>query len=392
MSQLIAPTREELMSRAKELVPVLRERSASCEDNRSLLAETIRDFEKACFYRILQPAAFGGYEMHPLVLFDVAMELAKGCPSSAWCLNLVSTHNWEMALLDPRAAKDMWGRDDTSRISSSYAPFGKVEKVKDGYRLKGRWPWSSGCDHCQWVFLGALVPREDKRPGLFAFLLPRSDYRIEDTWHVLGLKGTGSNDIVVEEAFVPEYRTQNFRDTFLMTDIGLKTFTSLNYRYPFGTIFCYCLATVCLGIADGALEVFVEQMQDRVGIDGAKATEDPFVRQRMAEASAVIRGLHRRLEANFTELDGFVQSGRLIPMDIRVQNKWDAQYIAKEALRAVELLFKASGARGIRLSNPMQRYFRDIHAASNHATLNADKGSLNAGTVAMGGSTIDFIV
>jgi len=373
---------------------VLRERAQRTEEHRALLPETLQDFVDAGFYRILQPAKYGGYEMSPLTLFRVVMELAKGCPSSAWCLCLITIHNWEIALLDPRAAEDLWGRDDAARASSSYAPFGKITSVEGGYRLSGRWSWSSGSDHCSWVILGGIVPRRDGEsgpPDVRAFLIPRPDYEVVDVWHVLGLKGTGSNDIVVEDAFVPEHRTHQFAHSFAMADPGRATFTSRNYKYPFGVIFAYSLSVVTIGMADGALEAFREDMKVRLGAyDGAKAMEDPFVRQRLAEAEAMIRGLHARLEANFAEMDALIDNGAAFPLDLRVRNKWDAQWIAKEAMKAVELLFKASGARGLRLDNPMQRFFRDVHAASNHAFLNADKGSLNAGLVLLGGMTTDF--
>ncbi len=387
------PTAQELLARAEALLPTLRARAQACEDNRSVLDETVADFEKAGLYRMLQPAAYGGYEMHPMDQFKVAMTLAKACPSSAWCMNLVGIHNWELALYAPQAAQDVWGQDASTRISSSYAPFGKIERAEGGFKVSGRWPWSSGSDHCQWVFLGGMAPAEEGAfmPDMRVFLIPRSDYRIDDTWHVMGLKGTGSKDIVVEGAFVPDYRTHKFLDSFMMQDIGLQTFTSPNYRYPFGVVFAYCLSVVTLGMADGALEEFRAQMQERVGAyDGAKALEDPFVRQRLAEAEAMIRGAHASLETAFAQMDALVEAGAPLSVELRVQNKWNAQHIAKTAMAAIELLFKATGGRGIRVENPMQRFFRDVHAASNHAYLNADKGAINAGGVLMGAQTMDF--
>ena len=387
------PTVQELLDRARAQGPALRHRAQATEDNRSVLPETIDAFREAGFYKILQPRAFGGYEMHPRVLFDVAMEVAKACPSSAWCLCLVGVHNWELALYDPAAANAVWGQNPDTRISSSYAPFGRVEKAEGGFLVSGRWPWSSGCDHCDWVFLGGMAPKDPgvMLPDMRVFLIPRADYQIDDTWHVFGLKGTGSKDIVVENAFVPESRTHKFIDSFMMQDVGLKTFSSRNYRFPFGVVFAYCLSVVTLGMADGAFELFSMQMRERRGAyDNAKATEDPFVRQRLAEADALIRGAHARLDANFAEMDALIDHGAELPVELRVKNKWDAQHIAKTSMQAIELLFKASGGRGIRVENPMQRYFRDVHAASNHAYLNADKGSLNAGGVLMGETTTDF--
>lgn len=391
----IVPTEQQLLERARKLVPVLKERAVRAEELRRVPDETIADFVAAGFYRILQPAIYGGYELSPLTLFRVAIELAKGCPSSAWCLCLVTVHNWEASLMDPRAAQDLWSKDQNTRFSSSYAPFGKVTRVEGGFRLSGRWSWSSGADHCSWVILGGVAPRLEASgmPDLRAFLVPRSDYRVDDVWHVLGLKGTGSNDIVVEDAFVPEHRTHQFAHSFFMTDPGRAVHTSRNYKYPFGIVFAYSLAIVTIGMAEGAREHFREDMKKRLAAyDGAKAIEDPFVRQRLAEADAIIRSLRQRLDANFAEMDAIIEAGGEFPVDFRVRMKWDAQWIAKEAQAAVTLLFKASGARGLKLDSPMQRYFRDVHAASNHAFLNADKGALNAGFVAMGGATADLVI
>lgn len=389
----LAPTEAELLDRARQLAPVLRARAAATEEARTLLPETLRAFVEAGFYKILQPARYGGYELAPMTLFKVAMELAKGCPSSAWCMSLIAVHNWEIALVDPQCADDLWRENSDARASSSYAPFGKVTPVEGGYRLSGRWSWSSGSDHCDWAILGGVVPRENGGgpPDLRAFIVPRSDYQVIDVWQVMGLRGTGSNDVVVEDAFVPEHRTHQFAHSFMMTDPGREAFTSRNYKYPFGIIFAYSLSIVTLGMADGALEAFKADMKVRLGAyDGAKAMEEPFVRHRLAEAEAIIRGLHARLQANFAEMDALIDGGEPFSMELRAKNKWDAQWIAKEAMKAVELLFKASGARGIRSDSPMQRYFRDIHAASNHAFLNPDKGSLNAGLVQLGGFTADL--
>ncbi|WGU38372.1 acyl-CoA dehydrogenase family protein [Phenylobacterium sp. NIBR 498073] len=387
-----APSAAALLQRARAMVPVLAARAQATEDARSVLPETIADFEAAGFFRILQPAQYGGYEMTPMEMFDVAMELAKGCPSSAWCMCLLAIHNWEIGLLDPQAAQDIWGRDHTVRLSSSYAPFGTVERVEGGFRISGRWPFSSGCDHGDWAILGGRAPSEPGTPpDMRAFIVPRRDYVIDDTWHVLGLRGTGSKDVVVEGAFVPEHLTHKFADSYFGMDPGRATFTAPTYRYPFGIVFAYTLAVVTLGMAEGAREVFLEQMQTRLGAyDGAKASEDPLVRQRVALADTMIRSQRALLAANFADLARYVAADEPIPLDLRVRCKWDAQQMSRVAMEAIELLFKASGGRGIRQENPLQRFFRDVQAASNHAYLNADKGALNAGGVLLGAANGDF--
>ncbi len=387
-----APTAADLVARARALIPTLAARAQATEDARSVLPQTVADFEAAGFYRILQPAQYGGYEMAPMALFEAAMELAKGCPSSAWCMCLLAIHNWEIGLLDPAAAREIWGQDDTVRLSSSYAPFGTVERVEGGFRISGRWPFSSGCDHADWAILGGRAPSEPgSPPDVRAFVVPRRDYFIDDTWHVLGLRGTGSKDIVVEGAFVPEHLTHKFADSFLGMDPGCATFTAPTYRYPFGVVFAYTLAVVTLGMAEGARDTFLDQMQTRLGAyDGAKASEDPMVRQRVALADTMIRSQRALLAANFAELERHVTAGEPIPLDLRVRCKWDAQHMSRVAMEAIELLFKASGGRGIRRENPLQRFFRDVQAASNHAYLNADKGALNAGGVLLGAANGDF--
>jgi 3-hydroxy-9,10-secoandrosta-1,3,5(10)-triene-9,17-dione monooxygenase len=382
----------EFLERARSLAPVLTDRARRCEENRSVLEETVEDFSRAGFYRMLQPARYGGDELSPIETYRVAMELAKGCPSSAWCLCLVTVHNWELALLPPQAAADVWTEDAGARISSSYAPFGAVEAVSGGFRISGRWPWSSGCDHCSWVFLGAQI-KTSTGPDHRAFLLPRSDYRIDDTWFVSGLQGTGSKDIVVDGAFVPAHRTHSFAESLAMTDPGRTAFTSRNYRYPFGTVFAFCLASVTQGIAEGALETFQSQMaRRRNAYDGAKAMGDPFVRERLANAATNIANNRRRIERVFSEMDHFIDNGVTIPLEQRTEYKWEAQRVARDNADAVTLLFKASGGSAIRLDNPMQRFFRDIQAATNHAFLNADKGCLNRGGILLGLPNTDFVI
>lgn len=385
------PTAAELLDRARAMRPVLEGRAAQCEALRRVPDETIEEFEAAGFFRMIQPAQYGGYELRPIDLFQVSIEVAKACPSSGWVLNLLAVHNWEVALLDPRAGTAIWGEGDRTRLSSSYAPFGKVEAVDGGFRVSGRWPWSSGCDHAQWAILGGIARDEAGNADPRSFFVRRADYVIDDTWHVIGLKGTGSKDIVVEDAFVPDYLTHRFADSFMGTDPGLAHYENGNFRYPFGIVFAYCLASATIGMAEGALDEFRGQMADRTGAyDNSRAVEDPFVQHRLAEAGALVRGIRQRFESNFNEMEEFIARGETLPLAVRVRNKWDTQVIAKQAKEAVDLLFKASGGRGIREENPMQRFFRDIHAASNHAFLNADKGSLNAGLFELAGVTKDL--
>ena len=200
----ISPTPEELVARAHAMIPVLKARAKECIANRDVSEQTIVEMKAAGFFKILQPKRWGGYEMHPNVFFEVQKALAEGCMSTGWMYGVVGCHPYELALFHNEAQEEVWASDSDMLVSSTYQPVGKVTRVEGGFRLSGHWGFSTGSVHCGWVLLGAVVPPEN--PGdpfdMRTFLLPRSDYAIdEDAWHVFGLQGTGSHDIIVDGPF-----------------------------------------------------------------------------------------------------------------------------------------------------------------------------------------------
>ena len=215
-------TPETYLARVRSLLPALRERADRAERLRRLPDETFADFQDAGLFRCLQPKRYGGYELDPGTLYQAVMEVGTVCGSSAWILGVIGVHNWHLALFEPGAQDDVWGKDTSIQISTSLAPTGSVERADGGFRLRGRWPFSSGCDFCHWAVLGGVVPplAKDAPPDVRTFLVPRSDYVIDDTWHAVGLCGTGSKDLLVDGAFVPEYRTHSYRDAFYLTNPG----------------------------------------------------------------------------------------------------------------------------------------------------------------------------
>jgi 3-hydroxy-9,10-secoandrosta-1,3,5(10)-triene-9,17-dione monooxygenase len=199
------PTPHELVERAKAMIPTLKARAQRTVADRRIPDETIAEMQDAGFFRILQPKRWGGYEMHPNVFFDVQKLLAEGCMSTGWVYGVVGCHPYEMALFHDEAQHEVWGADTSILVSSSYQPVGKVERAEGGFYLSGRWGFSSGSEHCQWVLLGAVVPplKEGDPLDMRTFLVPRADYVIADAWYTFGLQGTGSQDIVVERAGLP---------------------------------------------------------------------------------------------------------------------------------------------------------------------------------------------
>jgi 3-hydroxy-9,10-secoandrosta-1,3,5(10)-triene-9,17-dione monooxygenase len=371
-------TPEAYLDRVRALLPVLRQRTAHAEQLRRLPEETFADFQEAGLFRALQPKRYGGYELDPGTLYQAVMEVGTVCGSSAWILGVIGVHNWHLAIFPAQAQEDVWGADTSLQLSTSLAPTGTVGRVDGGYRLQGRWSFSSGCDFCHWAVLGGIVPPGDsgQAPDARVFLVPRRDYEIDDNWHVTGLCGTGSKDLVVNDAFVPEYRTHSYLDAFHLRHPGTAVNDAPLYRLPFGIIFPNGIAAPAIGVALGALEAFREQSRTRVNLrDQSRLVEDPFIQYRLAEAAAEVSAARDRLLGNFAEMMRLVRAGEEIPLSARARYRWDAGKAIDWSVQAVDRLFEASGGRGIFLSNPIQRAWRDVHAMRAHAGNNPERAA-----------------
>ena len=372
--------RDQYLERARALVPTARGRADACEKLRRLPDETRDDFQSGGLWRALQPRAWGGYELDPWTFFEAVMAVGAACPSSGWVLGVLGVHSWQLALFPEQAQRDVWGQDPSAMISSSYAPTGTVEVVDGGFKLTGRWSFSSGCDHCAWVFVGGVAPGEGPVPDFRTFLVPRADYAINDDWHVTGLCGTGSKEIVIDGAFVPEHRTHKIREAFELRSPGQSFNEGPLYRLPFGCVFASVLAAAAIGAGEGALESFRSQTRGRVSTtDRSKAVEDPFIHVRLTDAAADLDAARSSLERDWRELNALAAAGGGIPFAPRVRCRSDAVRAVSRSLAAVDRLFEASGGRAIFLANPMQRYFRDVHAMRAHAMNNPEKTARIAG-------------
>jgi 3-hydroxy-9,10-secoandrosta-1,3,5(10)-triene-9,17-dione monooxygenase len=387
--------RAELIQRARELAPTLVARAEKTAESRRISHETMADFHKAGFFRMLQPARWGGLEVDPNVFFEVQMTVAAACPSSAWVLGIVGVHSWQMALFPLEAQTEVWGKDPSALISSSYAPTGKVQRVDGGYRVNGRWSFSSGCDHCQWVFLGGFVPSEaeGKPPEMRTFLLPRSDYTIDDTWFVAGLRGTGSKDVVVENAFVPEHRTHRIIDGFKRMSPGNEHNPAPLYKLPFGQIFVRSVSTSAIGIAEGALGAYVDVASKRIAAsDTSKVADDPATQTVAARSAATIDESRVVLFRDMDEMMALVRAGQDIPVERRARFRYHSARVVDRCAEAVDELFSASGGRAIFTASPILRFFLDIHAARGHYANNPEKPARNAGGMLLGLKNTDFFI
>ncbi len=388
-------THETLLQRARDMVPYLAETAAQAETERKVPEATIAKMHEAGFFRVLQPKRWGGYEMDPQVFFDVQMTLAEGCMSTAWIYGVIAVHNWQIALFDLKAQEDIWKDDTSVLIASSYMPVGKVVPVEGGFKFSGRWAFSSGCDHCEWVFLGGVVPPTESNPNpdYRTFLVPRSDLKVVDTWHTFGLKGTGSNDIVVEDAFVPDYRTHSSLDGFQGTNPGIDSKTIPLYQIPFGQLFPRAVSGSTIGATQGAINAYRKVASKRIGSNtGSKTAEDPHAQMAVARAQALVDSLKLTLKNSFAQLMSDARKGESTDMNTRIQYRFESAQVPEQCLQEVLELQKMCGGRAIFTNSPLQRFTLDILAGRAHVANNPYQFGKNFGGVQLGLENADIFL
>ncbi|MBF6521625.1 3-hydroxy-9,10-secoandrosta-1,3,5(10)-triene-9,17-dione monooxygenase oxygenase subunit [Nocardia farcinica] len=385
---------QEVTERVEALLPTLRERAQEAEDLRRIPDETMKSLQETGFFRLLQPKQWGGYAADPVVFYDTVRRIAAACGSTGWVAGIIGVHNWHLALFDQQAQEDVWGEDTEVRISSSYAPMGAGTTVEDGYRVSGSWAWSSGSDHATWVVVGGPVIKDGKPVDFGSFLIPRSDYRIDDVWNVVGLRGTGSNTVVVEDVFVPRHRFLSFRAMNEMKSPGLERNTDPVYKMPWGTIHPTTISAPIVGMAYGAYAAHVEHQGKRIraAYAGEKAKDDPFTKVRVAEASSDIDAAWRQLSGNVAEEYALLKEGKEVPFDLRVRARRDQVRATGRAIASIDKLFEASGATALANGTPLQRFWRDAHAGRVHAANDPERAYVMYGTHEFGLPVTDGMV
>lgn len=377
-----------MLERITALQPMIRDNAERARSERKVPQENIDALQEAGFFLALQPAAWGGYELSPQDFFRMQMVIAQACMSTAWASGIVAVHAFQVALMDERAQQDVWGDDIHTRVSSSYAPMGKVEPVDGGFRFSGRWGWSSGCDHCTWVLLGGILPDGTYR----TFLVPRSDYRIEDTWHSMGLQGTGSNDIVVEDAFVPDYRTHKQSDGFAGTNPGVTADSATLYHMPWAQLFIRVVSTPAIGAARDALSLYSELVKGKASGDVTKLAGDIGTQMRIAEARNTIEEMSSVLLSNFDKMMNTLRAGGEIPLDDRILYRYQASLVIEKSMSVVDSLFSSAGGSSVFLGSQIQQRFLDIHTARAHVANNPTSFGRNLGGTMLGADNTDFFV
>jgi 3-hydroxy-9,10-secoandrosta-1,3,5(10)-triene-9,17-dione monooxygenase len=364
---IVAPEPTEIVARARAMIPALAQRSLEGRRQRRIPDETIADMQHAGFFRVLQPKRWGGYEMELNTFYEIQLALAEGDMSTAWIYGVSGVHPWFMALLDDRAAQEVWRSDTSALICSSLMPAGRATPAEGGYRLSGCWRYASCCEHCDWALLGAMVATGNGGPpeGRI-FLLPRKDYGTIDTWQVSGLQATGSWDVTVEDVFVPAHRSQSMLDNFLLKGPGQALNSSSLYRLPFGQIFVRGISTAALGALQGMLNAFLDYGKTRVTRAGGRSAENPFVQLLCAETATAIDEMTNTLHRNFRNLHAYARRGETPPLEERLRYKFQSTEVTERCTLLAARIFKATGAAGLAEGLPFGGILADLMAGRQH--------------------------
>ena len=363
------PELDTLLARARDLRPLLERRAAETDQLRHLPPDVVEVLRQSGLCRLFEPRRFGGFETSVRTYLEVVAEVGRGCGSTAWVASLVNVCAWLASLFPERAQRDVWGTNPDAWVAGSLNPIGSTTPVDGGWRVSGRWPWASGCMHAQWAACGINMKNADGQivnAGLS--LMPMSDLTIEDTWHMAGMRGTGSNTIVANNVFVPEHRFLPYPSALGGTYATEHTDEVL-YKVAFVPVTILILVSAQLGVARAALDFTIAKAGAR-GITHtrfAKQHESAGFQILVAEAAAKIETAYLHAFRCADDLDRHARSGSYPDVTARARMRLDVSLAAKQCREAVDMLVSAHGTSSLADVSPMQRLWRDVHVASHHA-------------------------
>ena len=380
----------EAMRRAREIVPILRERAVPAEDARMLLRENEQLLHESGLFRFHQPKSFGGMELDFVAVVDIPAELARGCPSTAWNVGNVACHHWILGYYDPATQHEVWDANPDALIASSIAlAAGRGRKADGGFVINGRWPFSSAVDNSDWNMLAVSIYDGDgKTPVDWRLcLVPKSDYEIIDTWYAMGMAATGSKDVAVSELFVPERRALPLlRCRGGSGHPGAALNPGPLYRIPIVAASSHPLAPAALGAAEGAYELFLETMAKRAGTyTGARVADFQAVQIKVARARCLIDSARDLLRQSAIAFQAAAQRNEAPDLETKLRSRAHSAFAVNQSREAVETLWSCYGAQGLYTRDPLQRHLRDVLAISQHFSFNFDIAGAAYGLLALGG-------
>jgi 3-hydroxy-9,10-secoandrosta-1,3,5(10)-triene-9,17-dione monooxygenase len=382
---------DEAMRRAREIVPLLRERAQAAEEARGLTRDTEQLLHETGLFRFHQPKAFGGMELDFIAIVDIPAELARGCPSTAWNVGNLACHHWILGYYHPDTQREVWDTNPDALIASSIAlAAGRARKADGGFIVSGRWPFSSGVDNSDWNMLAVTVYGEDGKTAIDwrLCLVPKSDYQIVDTWYAMGMGATGSKDIAVTDLFVPERRAlalQLCRGGSEHPGAALNT--GPLFRIPIVAAAALPLAPAALGAAEGAYELFLASMAKRAGTyTGAKVADFQAVQIKVARARCLIDSARQVLRQSAIAFQAAAERNEVPDLATKLRFRAQGAFAVNQAREAVETLWSCYGAQGLYTRDPLQRHLRDALAIGQHFSFNFDIAGAAFGLDALGGT------
>ena len=381
-------SREEAVSRARELVPELRERAKRGEDERGMLPEIQADLHRSGLFRIVQPRRWGGMELDFVSLVDVPAELARGCASTAWNVGNYAIHQFLVALYDERTQDEVWGENPDVLIAAGIAyPQGQARMVDGGFVIGGHWNFSSGVDAAEWNQLAVTVRDGDRVTGHRMCMVRRGEFEIVDDWFVLGMCATGSKSVRAKDLFVPEHRALDMTTCRGAGDApGSRSNPNPLYRIPYAALGSHCLVGAAIGNARAALELTCEHVKSRsTNYTGARMRDFQTVQQRVGASGARIEAAELLVRNDCIVAQEYATAGKAMALEEKLRAKRNLAYAVTLCTEAVDLLHTVAGAIGIYDGYPIQRLFRDAHALAGHFSFAFDAHGSSWGLVAMGG-------
>ncbi len=349
----------------------LRAESPKGDDLGRLTDRTVEIMRASEGMKLLLARDLGGLEAHPNDFFEWVMAVGANQPSAGWIAGVVGVHPWEISIMDPRLQSEIYGADPEVWTASPYAPFGRAVPVEGGFRFTGRWPYSTGTDHSEWVILGGMVADEDGKPvsppDIRHFVLPRGDYEIvPDSWNVMGLKGTGSKDVRMTDVFIPDYRVAEAAKMYDGSYARERRPDSPLYGMMFGLMFPAAIAAGTFGIARGALRAFTEHLAGRVSVQGTVARTDPHQLVALGRAEADIEASICHFTSIIAGLYDDLQAGREITPQQRLAFRRDQVRATDRCVTAIDELYRLAGSSSVNLGQEIERYWRDLHVGATH--------------------------
>jgi len=365
---------DEVLRRVANISPALAMNTRACDGARQLVPDSMRRMVDAGLFKLLQPRRVGGWELPMRTGAEAVSAVSEACPSSGWVLMVMGAHHWCVGCLPEKGQEDVFGGGRDGLVAGTLSWQGTADAVEGGYRVNGRWQFCSGVDHSQWVMLGCADPKT-RGPGVH-LVVPRNEIEVDDTWHVMGLRGTGSKDVVAHDIFVPAHRAIDTRAMFTGASPHASQHATNLYRLSAEAMLATSGLSALVGQAKTALRQFIARTRERkVILTGARKADHAPTQVRLAEAAAEVQCADLVLHNSLDEFDRLMERGENCPNDLRVHARWNAAYGVELCRRAVARMYAASGAHAVYDPSDLQVSFRNIEVGAQHASMDFDSSA-----------------